>query len=56
MNIEFLATVAVIVCTNFLVFRHGIFHAKPAVPECDHELPAFEGDSPAQTSVEQPTH
>jgi putative flippase GtrA len=55
-EIVYLATVAVIVCTNFLVFRHGIFHAKPAVPECDHELPAFEGDSPAQTSVEQPTH
>jgi putative flippase GtrA len=26
----YLATVAVIVCANFIVFRHGIFHAKPA--------------------------
>jgi putative flippase GtrA len=29
-EIVYLATVAVLLCTNFLVFRHGIFHAKPA--------------------------
>jgi putative flippase GtrA len=29
-EIVYLATVAVILCTNFLVFRHGIFHSKPA--------------------------
>jgi putative flippase GtrA len=55
-EVVYLATVAVIVCTNFLVFRHGIFHAKATEPEYDHELAAFEGDSPAQASVEQPTH
>ena len=55
-EVVYLMTVAVILCTNFVVFRHGIFHAKPAVPECDQELPAFEGDSSAQASVEQPTH
>jgi putative flippase GtrA len=53
--IVYLATVALVTSTNFLVFRHGIFHATPAVPERDHEAPAFEGDPPAQTSVEQPT-
>jgi len=28
-EIVYLATVAAIVITNFLVFRHGIFHSKP---------------------------
>jgi len=28
-EIVYLATVAVVLSTNFLVFRHGIFHAKP---------------------------
>ena len=28
-EIVYLATFAVVVCTNFLVFRNGIFHAKP---------------------------
>jgi putative flippase GtrA len=28
-EIVYLATVAVVVSTNFLVFRYGIFHAKP---------------------------
>jgi putative flippase GtrA len=51
----YLATVAVLVSANFLVFRHGIFHARAAAPEQDHETPAFEDDSPAQTSLEQPT-
>jgi len=55
-EVVYLVTVAVIVCTNFVVFRHGIFHAKPADPECDHELPAFESDSSAQAPVKQPTH
>jgi putative flippase GtrA len=32
-EIVYLATVAVIVCTNFLVFRHGIFHSKPATTD-----------------------
>ena len=54
-EVVYLATVAVVLSTNFLVFRHGIFHAKPAVPEPGHEAPAFEADSPAHTSVEQPT-
>jgi putative flippase GtrA len=48
----YLATVAVLVSTNFLVFRYGIFHAKAAAPEQNHETPAFDDDSPAQTSVE----
>jgi len=52
-EVVYLATVAVVLSTNFLVFRHGIFHAKPAVPEPDQEKPAFEGDRP-QSSVEQP--
>jgi putative flippase GtrA len=54
-EIVYLATAAVFVGTNFLVFRHGIFHAKPAVGERDHEAPAFGGVSPGQTSVERPT-
>jgi hypothetical protein len=54
-EVVYLATVAVVLSVNFLVFRHGIFHAKPAVPARDHEAPALEGDSPALTSVEQPT-
>jgi putative flippase GtrA len=54
-EVVYLATVAVLVSTNFLVFRYRIFHAKAAAPEQDHETPAFEEDSPAQTSVEQPT-
>jgi len=29
-ELVYLATVAVILSVNFLVFRHGIFHAKPA--------------------------
>jgi putative flippase GtrA len=32
-EIVYLATVAVVLCTNFLVFRHGIFHSKPATTE-----------------------
>ncbi len=55
-EVVYLATVVVIVCTNFLVFRHRIFHAKPAVPERDHEVPTLEGDSPAQNPVEQSPH
>jgi putative flippase GtrA len=54
-EVVYLATVAVVLSTNFLVFRHGIFHAKPAVPERDHDAPAFEGDRPAQSAVKQPT-
>jgi putative flippase GtrA len=54
-EVVYLATVAVVVSTNFLVFRHGIFHAKPAVPERGHEAPDLEQDRPAETSVEQPT-
>lgn len=51
-EVVYLATAAVIVCTNFLVFRHVIFHAKPAVSEPDQEAPAFRKDRAAQTSVE----
>jgi putative flippase GtrA len=29
-EVVYLATVAVVISTNFLVFRHGIFHSKPA--------------------------
>jgi putative flippase GtrA len=54
-ELVYLGTVAVVLSVNFLVFRHGIFHAKPAVPGGDQEAPVLEGDSPAQTSVEQPT-
>lgn len=32
-EIVYLATVAVVLSTNFLVFRHGIFHSKPATIE-----------------------
>jgi len=35
----YLATVAVLVSANFLVFRYGIFHARAAAPEHDHETP-----------------
>jgi len=31
-EVVYLATVAVVVCANFLVFRHGIFHASSAAP------------------------
>jgi hypothetical protein len=31
--------VAVLVSANFLVFRYGIFHARAAAPEHDHETP-----------------
>lgn len=54
-EIVYLVTVAVVVSVNFVVFRHGIFHAKPTATERDHEAPAVGDDSPAQTSVEQPT-
>jgi putative flippase GtrA len=32
-EIVYIATVAVVVSTNFLLFRHGIFHAKPIVAD-----------------------
>ena len=32
-ELVYLATVAVVVSINFLVFRHGIFHAKPAAED-----------------------
>jgi putative flippase GtrA len=32
-EIVYLVTVAVVISMNFLVFRHGIFHGKPAVPD-----------------------
>ena len=32
-ELVYLVTVVVVVCTNFLIFRHGIFHAKSASPE-----------------------
>jgi hypothetical protein len=54
-EVVYRATVAVVPSANFPVSRHGIFQAKPAVPARDHEAPAFEGDSPVQASVEQPT-
>jgi putative flippase GtrA len=47
-EIVYLVTVAVLASTNFLVFRHGIFHADQA--------PSFEPDSADQNSVERPTH
>ena len=53
-EVVYLATVAVVLSTNFLVFRHGIFHAKPAVPEREHEAAACEEDGP-QSSVERDT-
>jgi putative flippase GtrA len=55
-EIVYLATVAVIVSLNFVIFRHGIFHAKSTVTEHDHDAPALGGTAgPAQSSVEQPT-
>lgn len=51
----YLLTVTVVVSTNFVVFRHRIFHAKPPTSERDHEAPGIVAGSPAQTSVEQPT-
>jgi putative flippase GtrA len=51
----YLATVAVLVSANFLVFRHGIFHAKAAALEGDHEPPAFEEDVQARASAQRPT-
>ena len=32
-EIVYVATVALIICVNFLVFRHGIFHSKPATAD-----------------------
>jgi hypothetical protein len=32
-EIVYLATVAVVLSSNFLVFRHGIFHSKPAMTD-----------------------
>lgn len=35
-EIVYVATVAIVISTNFLVFRHGIFHAQPiAVSEVE---------------------
>ncbi len=31
-EIVYVVTVAVLACTNFLLFRRGIFHSKPAEP------------------------
>jgi putative flippase GtrA len=45
----YLATVAVLVSANFLVFRHGIFHARAAASEQNQQTPALEDDSPANT-------
>jgi putative flippase GtrA len=39
-EIVYLATVAVIVCLNFVVFRYGIFHARPAATGRRVESPA----------------
>jgi putative flippase GtrA len=45
----YLVTVAVVVSTNFVVFRYGIFHAKPAVSGRREEAPATQYDViPAQ--------
>lgn len=54
-ELVYLATAAVVMSANFLVFRHGIFHAKPAAQGWDEEAPAFGGDPPAPSSLEQPT-
>ncbi len=32
-EVVYLATVTVVISTNFLVFRHGIFHSKPAMTD-----------------------
>jgi putative flippase GtrA len=42
----YLVTVALIICANFLVFRHGIFHPK-APAHGDQPGPAEEPDRPA---------
>ena len=37
-EVVYLGTVAVVLCTNFLIFRNGIFHARPAqTPSADVE-------------------
>jgi putative flippase GtrA len=41
-EIVYLATVAVVLTVNFLVFRHGIFHAKAV--EDQASVPIIEGD------------
>jgi putative flippase GtrA len=42
-EIVYLATVAVVLSTNFLVFRHGIFHAEQAV-EATTPTPVIDRD------------
>jgi putative flippase GtrA len=44
-EIVYLVTVAVLLVINFLVFRHGIFHAKATTPERDHAAPVFHEDT-----------
>jgi putative flippase GtrA len=44
-EIVYLATVAVLLGINFLVFRHRIFHPMPAAPGRDHAAPAFDQDT-----------
>jgi putative flippase GtrA len=46
----YLVTVALVVCVNFLVFRHGIFHAKPADPEAVIEASPPHSDSERQSN------
>ena len=41
-ELVYLATVAALVSANFLVFRHGIFRAKPTAVGSDHEAHAPE--------------
>jgi putative flippase GtrA len=43
-EIVYLATVAVVLATNFVIFRYGIFHHKQPAPECDRGSPGFHGD------------
>ena len=44
-EIVYLVTVAVVLSVNFLVFRHGIFHAKPAARDA---VLAVSSEAPAQ--------
>ena len=47
-EIVYLVTVAALAATNFLVFRHRIFHAD--------QTPSFEQERADQNSIEKPTH
>lgn len=52
-EVVYLVTLVVIVCANFLVFRHGIFHAK-APADREQPRPVEEPDRPALVAAKRP--